>query len=79
MRGVILGLTGLILIAVPAHGQEKSWSAKTELGANVFFGNHQVRCSPPPSRGLWSGAVSVWPAGPTSRMGRPAPRRVTTS
>ena len=39
MRGVILGLTGLILIAVPAHGQEKSWSAKTELGASVFFGN----------------------------------------
>lgn len=39
MRGVILGFTGLILIAVPAHGQEKSWSAKTELGANVFFGN----------------------------------------
>ncbi len=39
MRGVILGLTSLILIAVPASGQEKSWSAKTELGANVFFGN----------------------------------------
>jgi hypothetical protein len=40
MRGTILGLAGFVLIAVPASGQEeKSWSAKTELGASVFFGN----------------------------------------
>ena len=40
MRGVIVGLAGLVLIAVPASGQEeKTWSAKTEVGASVFFGN----------------------------------------
>ena len=35
----MLGLAALALMAVPAQGQEKSWSAKTELGASVFFGN----------------------------------------
>ena len=40
MRGMIAGLAALVLIAFPASGQvERSWSAKTELGASVFFGN----------------------------------------
>ena len=39
MRAVIVGLTGLALMVSPAHGQARRWSAKTELGASVLFGN----------------------------------------
>ena len=39
MRGMIVVLAGLILVAGPAYGQEKRWSAKTEVGASIFFGN----------------------------------------
>jgi len=39
LRSMIVGLAGLIMVVGPAHGQEKTWSAKTELGASIFFGN----------------------------------------
>ena len=39
MRNVLFSLTSLILIAFPAHGQDKNWSAKAELGGSFFFGN----------------------------------------
>jgi hypothetical protein len=40
MRSMIVGLIGIVLIAGPVDGQDtKNWSAKTELGASVFFGN----------------------------------------
>ena len=39
MKSVALTLISLAFVALPAHGQDKSWSAKAELGASVFFGN----------------------------------------
>jgi len=37
---MIVGLIGIVLIARPVEGQDtKNGSAKTELGASVFFGN----------------------------------------
>jgi len=39
MKNVALSFVSLILIASPANGQDKIWSAKVELGASAFFGN----------------------------------------
>ena len=44
MRGIIVALAGFALVVGPAEAQEtaqetKHWSARTELGASVFFGN----------------------------------------
>ena len=72
MRGMIVGLVGMALIAGPIEGQDaKSWSTKTELGASVFFGNTSQ--SAVTTSFSWGAikAFSTWQAGRASYTENP--------